>query len=179
MDAMNLLQSVALLGLLASAVFFDVRERRIPNSVTGPGLLLGLLLAAVAEGGFPGSALAGAGVALAVTFPLVILGGLGAGDAKLLTAVGAYVGLGGLLPVLVFGGIGGGVMALASAIRRGAILGVLVNMKNLLLYHVTLGRRGHRIRLDSPGAATIPYGVAIAAGALAAWFFPAALPGIL
>jgi prepilin peptidase CpaA len=179
MDAMNVLQSAALLGLLASAVFFDVRERRIPNLVTGPGLLVGLVLAAFAEGGFPGSALAGAGVALAATFPLVILGGLGAGDAKLLTAVGAYVGLGGLLPVLVFGGIAGGIMALASAVRRGAILGVLVNMKNLLLHHVTLGRRGHRIRLDSPGAATIPYGVAISAGALVAWFFPAAIPGIL
>jgi prepilin peptidase CpaA len=179
MDLSHLLQFTALVGLLGFAVFWDLKERRIPNKVTVPGLLAGIILAALVEGGFPGSALAGAGIALAVSFPLVVMGGLGAGDAKLLTAVGAYVGLGGLLPVLLFGGIAGGVLGLASSIRRGAFLGVLVNIKNLILYQITLGRHGQRIRLDSPGAHTVPYGLAIAAGALGAWFFPFTLGTVL
>jgi len=179
MTVLDLLQLTALMGLLGFAVFWDLKERRIPNKVTVPGLLIGLALAALVEGGFPGSAFAGAGVALVVSFPLVVMGGLGAGDAKLLTAVGAYVGIGGLLPVLLFGGIAGGVLGLGSAVRRGALLGVLVNIKNLILYQITLGRRGQRIRLDSPGALTIPYGLAIAAGAVGAWFFPFSLGTVL
>ena len=63
--------------------------------------------------------------------------------------------------------------------RRGALLGVLVNVKNLLTYWITQGRHGERIGLDSPGAQSVPYGLAIAAGALAAWFYPVSLGGLL
>lgn len=177
MLAVPTLQITALAVLLAAAVYTDLREHRIPNSVTVPGLLVGLLLDALAEGGFPGSAFAGAGLALLVSLPLVALGGVGAGDAKLLTAVGAFVGPGGLLSVLVYGGLAGGVLALANTIRRGAILGVMLNLKNLIISWATLGRRGHRIRLDSPGAQSVPYAVAIAAGAILTWFFPFSVRG--
>lgn len=179
MGFIPLLQLLALVGLLGAAVYWDLKERRIPNKVTVPGLVIGLLLAAIAERAFPGSAILGAGVALLVSLPMVLLGGLGAGDAKLFTAVGAFVGLGGLFSVFAFGGIAGGILALANAIRRGAILGVLVNIKNIILYQITLGRHGERIRLDSPGAQSVPYGLAIAAGALGAWFFPLSLGGTL
>lgn len=168
---------LALAVLLTAAVFTDLRERRIPNAVTIPGLVAGVILAAVAAGGFPGSALGGVIVAFLVTVPFVALGGVGGGDAKLLTAVGAFVGIGGLLSVLLYGALAGGVLALANAIRRGAILGVLMNTKSLIVYLVTFGRHGERIALDSPGAESVPYGLAIAAGALAAWFFPLSLGG--
>jgi prepilin peptidase CpaA len=177
MNALSVFHLAALVGVLSLAVYTDLRERRIPNRVTVPGLLLALALAPFVEGGFPVGALAGAGVALAVTFPLVALGGIGAGDAKLLTAVGAFVGPGGLLSVLVYGGLAGGVLAFANAIRRGALLGVLVNMKNLLLHWITFGRRGQKISLDSPGAQSIPYALPIAAAALMTWFFPISLGG--
>jgi prepilin peptidase CpaA len=177
MSTFQTLQLVALVTLLAAAVFKDLRERRIPNAVTVPGLVVGLLLAGLVEAGFPGTALGGAVVAFAVSLPFVALGGLGAGDAKLLTAVGAYVGIGGLLSVLLYGALAGGLLALGNAVRRGAILGVILNTKDLFLYLITFGRRGERIALDSPGAATIPYGLAIAAGTLLAWFFPMSLKG--
>ena len=35
---------------------------------------------------------------------------------------------------------------------------------------LTLGRFGERLTLASPGAITIPYGVAIAVGSIAVWF---------
>ena len=173
------LQLLALIAVLGLAVYWDLSERRIPNAVTVPGLVVGLLLAAFAEGGVPAQGVAGAGIALAVSLPLVLLGGLGAGDAKLFTTVGAFVGIGGLLSVFLFGGVAGGILALINVARRGAILGVLVNVKNMILYHLTLGRHGVRIRLDSPGAQSVPYGLAIAAGALGAWFFPLSLWGAL
>lgn len=175
----SIFQFVALATILAFAVYWDLSERRIPNLVTVPGLVAGLFFSALAEGGFPVQGVSGAGIALVVSFPLVLLGGLGAGDAKLFTTVGAFVGIGGLFSVFLFGGLAGGILALINAVRRGAILGVLANVMNMILYHLTLGRHGVRIRLDSPGAHSVPYGLAIAAGALGAWFFPLSLGGTL
>jgi len=179
MTLLSAVQFSLLLGILSGAVVTDLRERRIPNRLTMMGLLAGIITGALAEGGFPTAALGGAGLALLVAFPLVALGGLGAGDAKLLTAVGAFVGPGGLLSVLVYGGLAGGVLAIANSVRRGAFLGVLVNMKNLLVNWATMGRRGQKISLNSPGAQSIPYALAIAAGAAVTWFFPFSVGGLL
>ena len=177
MTVLSVLHLLALVSLLAVAVFTDVRERRIPNKVTVSGLLAGLVAGIFLEGGIPFLALTGAGLALLVSFPLVAMGALGAGDAKLLTAVGAFVGPGGLFSVALYAALAGGVLAIGNIIRRGASLGVLVNMRNLLVFWITLGRHGERIALDSPGARSGPYGLAIAAGALVAWFFPVSLGG--
>ena len=179
MSALQILQFTGLATLLVVAVYTDLRARRIPNKVTVSGTLLALAIAPFIEGGIPVGALAGAGLALLLTFPLVVLGGIGAGDAKLLTAVGAFIGPAGLLSVLIYGSLAGGVLAIGNALRRRAILGVLVNTKNLILHWATLGRRGQRISLDSPGAQSIPYAVPIAVGALMTWFFPFSLGGFL
>ena len=179
MTRLALLHGLALVILLTVAVVIDIRERRIPNKVTVPGLLAGLVLGAFLEGGFPLAALSGAGLALLATFPVHAVGGLGAGDVKLFTAVGAFVGAGGLLSVLVYGALAGGLWAIANAFRRGAILGVLVNTMKLILYGMTLGRAGYRVDMNSPEAQahTVPYGVAIAAGALLAALFPISVGG--
>lgn len=169
------LQFLALVVMLGAAVFTDLRERRIPNKLTISGLFVGLAIAAAVEGGWPVSAFAGAGFALAIAFPFVALGAVGGGDAKLLMAVGAFVGPGGLLSVALYGALAGGILAVGSAIRRGTILPVLQNSVRLFVHLITLGRHGERYGLDSPQAHTLPYGLAIAAGALVTWFFPLSL----
>jgi len=179
MTAPSILHLLALTVLLGAAVVTDIRERKIPNKLTVSGLLAGIVLGTVLEGGLPLMALSGAGLALLVSFPLVALGAFGAGDAKLLTAVGAFVGPGGLLSVALYAALAGGLLAVGNTIRRGAFLGVLINMKNLVVYWISLGRHGERIGLDSPGAESVPYGLAIAAGALVAWFYPVSLGGSL
>jgi prepilin peptidase CpaA len=107
-----------------------------------------------------------------IGFFIHALGGFGAGDAKMVMAVGAFVGPGGLLSVFVYGALFGGLLALGSSIRRGAILGLLVNTKNLVTYGITRGRAGHPARIDGGNGNSLPYGVPIAAGALLAWAFP-------
>jgi prepilin peptidase CpaA len=179
MSNLALIQFCVLAVLLIAAVVLDLRERRIPNKITLPGLLMGLALGVVLEGGFPTVALAGACLAFFLSFPLVALGGLGAGDSKLLTAVGAFVGPGGLLPLVFYGALAGAGLAIASSVRRRAFLGLLLTSGSLLTYWVTFGRRGERAALDMPGAKTVPYAVAIAAGAVAAWIFPFSLGGAL
>jgi prepilin peptidase CpaA len=177
MSVVPTLHLIALVILLSVAVYTDLKERRIPNKLTGPGLVVGLVLAGILEGGFPVMGLLGAFLALILSFPLVALGGLGAGDAKLLTAVGAFVGPGGLLSVALYGALAGGVLALAGALRRGTLISALMNSLQLIVNVITMGRHGERFGLDTPGAHSVPYGVAIAAGALATWFAPFSIGG--
>lgn len=177
MPALTVFKLLAMLAVLTVAVVTDVRERRIPNWLTAGGAALGVGLAAVEAGGFPSLAFMGIVVALLLSFPLFAMGGLGAGDAKLLAAVGAFTGPGGLLPVVLYGGVAGGVLGFAMAVRRGVILPVLAATRDLMVWLVTFGRHGERRTLDMPGGHTIPYGVAIAAGAVVAWFFPLTLGG--
>jgi prepilin peptidase CpaA len=161
--------------VLGAAAFWDIRDRRIPNSVTMTGLILALAMSLILKDLPITAALAGAGLALVLSFPLFALGGIGAGDAKLFTAVGAFVGPIGVLAVIIYGGLVGGALALADAARRGVIIPLLWNTKNMAVHLLTLGRYGERVTLATPGAQTLPYGVAIAIGGLAAWFLP--LPG--
>jgi prepilin peptidase CpaA len=161
--------------VLGAAVYWDLRDRRIPNSVTITGLMLALAMSLILKELAITASLAGAGLALILSFPLFALGGIGAGDAKFFTAVGAFVGPMGVLAVIVYGGLVGGALALADAARRGVIVPLLWSTKNLAVHLLTLGRYGERFTLATPGAQTLPYGVAIAIGGLAAWFLP--LPG--
>ena len=175
MDVLTSVKFLALLAMLATAVFTDIRERRIPNELTVVGAAVAIALSCVQVMGLPVSNLLGMIVGLALAIPFFALGALGAGDAKLLSAVGAFVGVGALLPVLLYSAIAGGVIAVAVAVRRGVILPVLLQTRGVLLYAVSMGRLGARQTIEDPNATTIPYGVAIAAGTVMAWFFPISL----
>lgn len=172
MDPITTIQLLALLVMLGLAVVSDLRERRIPNRVTVWGAGCGVVLSALAVGGVPSSALWGILVALGLSFPAFALGVLGAGDAKLLAAVAAFLGLASLPSVLLYGGLAGGILGLASSIQRGTVVPVLLNLPGTFVYVATFGRKGARQSIKDPDARTIPYGVAIAAGAVAAWFIP-------
>lgn len=170
--------TVATLAVVAAlAAAFDVRERRIPNWLTMGGLAAGLVLGALQGWGGLGGAAGGAGAAFAVALPLFLLGGLGGGDVKLLTAIGALVALEGLPVALLVTALAGGLLAAVEVVRRGAVKRTLKNVWTLLFFLVTLPRKMFRawkgegpaaaLTVHSPGAITIPYGVAIAVGGLA------------
>jgi len=112
----------------------------------------------------------GAGLGLAVGLALFAVRALGGGDGKLMVAVGAFLGYEQMKGALLLIGILGGFLGLGEAIRRGAILPSLYNAVAMLRRWVTF-RRGDELRtIESPGAITVPYGVAIASGAIAWWF---------
>ena len=67
----------------------------------------------------------------------------------------------------------GGVMGGLDAYRRGVLVPVILNCLDLIKHWATFGHRGRRVALASPGAITIPYGVAIAIGAVMWWFWGA------
>ncbi len=48
--------------------------------------------------------------------------------------------------------------------RNGTLLPTLLRFQELVLHVVSFGRIGERRTLAMPGAVTVPYGVAVAAG---------------
>jgi prepilin peptidase CpaA len=82
----EILTGAVLLSVIAG--FTDFRSRRIPNWLTLPGFVVGLVLNTVATGvhGLRISLL-GAGLGLLLLLPFVLLRSLGAGDWKLAGAL--------------------------------------------------------------------------------------------
>lgn len=159
------LHIVVLAAVVVAGAWTDVRTARIPNALTVTGLLAGLALAAA--GGTIASCALAAAVALALGFPLFRARVLGGGDVKLLLAVGALLGLERFLVALALAALSGAALSLVVALRRGVLLPVLLNSKDMLLSWATPG--SVRPAAAASSGVGVPYGVAIAVGALAAW----------
>ncbi len=117
--------AVAVFGsLLIVGGVIDARHRIIPDVVTVPGLVAGLILGSFTPGVGPLAsvigALAGGGFLLAVA--LVTGGGMGGGDIKLAAMMGAFLGwsslIAGLLLGFVAGALFGGALLVAGVKRR-------------------------------------------------------------
>ncbi|MFJ7142157.1 prepilin peptidase [Pseudomonas protegens] len=81
-----------LLGLLGIAVVSDLRHHRIPNLLVLLGFFLGLSCQAYSSGLIGlGHALLGSLIGFAFFLPLYALGGMAAGDVKLMAMVGTFL----------------------------------------------------------------------------------------
>lgn len=157
--------AAALLCALIGAVY-DVRSRRVPNRLTGPAFVLGLVLHAGLDGwrGL-GSALAAGLIAGCVFLIFYMAGGMGAGDVKLIAAVAALAGMPRITPLLLLTALAGGVLALALALWRGRLRATLTNVGSLLVHHSISGLRPHPdLNLLNSATLRLPYAVAIASG---------------
>jgi len=153
--------TLALAILLILAAVCDIRTHRIPNSLSLAGLVLGLAGHRWC-GGVPALLLSLEGIAVAGLALLpYALGGLGAGDVKLLGAVGALMGPLFLLWTLLCTVLAGGLLALAWAARRGVLRETVDNA--LLGLHL-LGAGAGALASASP-AGKMPLAPAIALGA--------------
>ncbi len=148
------------------AAGFDVKSRRIPNFVTGPAILGGLLLHSFYDGwhGFLAS-LAAALICGVVFLIFYMAGGMGAGDVKLITAVGSLAGLSNSASVLIITALAGGVMGICFALLRGQLKSTLFNVATLATHHKHQGLTPHpEINVRNASTLRLPYGLAIAAG---------------
>jgi prepilin peptidase CpaA len=146
--------------------FFDVRTRRIPNWLTGPSLLAGLILHLVLGGWRSMATAALAGVLAGGAFLVFYLaGGMGAGDVKLMTAVGCLAGLTYVAEILIATALMGGVFAIILAVSRHRLKDTLANIGVLVMHHGTSGLRPHSdLNVTNAERLRLPYGIAIAAG---------------
>lgn len=146
--------------------FFDVKSRRVPNLLTGPSILFGLLLH-LALGGWRQMAIsAAAGLICGLVFLVFYLaGGMGAGDVKLITAVGCICGLHYIVGLLAFTAIAGGVMAAALALACGRVKQTFLNVAELVTHHRSAGLTPHpEINVLNASTLRLPYALAITAG---------------
>jgi prepilin peptidase CpaA len=155
---------------MAAAGIWDLVQRRIPNALVVSGLVLGVGIRFIVSDHSLITGLLGAGLALALTFPLFALRAMGGGDVKLFAVTGMFLGPTGFFAALLLSALAGGAIGLFAALRGGVILPVLLRTRDLGVNALTLGRAGERLTLDSPEAITVPYGAAIAIGSLAVWF---------
>jgi len=150
------------------ACITDLRSRRISNRLVVTGLGLGLVLNLLL-GGWAGLgwSLLGGLLGLALFFPFFALGGMGAGDVKLLACLGAILGPKDLLAVALVGAVMGGVLALIIASMNGRLRRTLQGVTSLLAFWAAGGLRPSPVlNLDSPGTLKIPYAVPVAAGTI-------------
>ncbi len=163
-----------LIGSLALAILsavVDVRQHRIPNRLTYPGIVLGFVLRSVVYGwkGFL-SALAGFLFAGGVFLLFYLIHAMGAGDVKLVAAVGSLLGPQQAAVVLLATAIAGGVLALLVALFRREMARTLCNLMAVVRFHSWAGLQAHpQLNLNNPSATRMPYGLAIAAGTLYAF----------
>ena len=111
---------IAALVICLVACAYDLRTRRIPNLLTLGAAGLGLGFHAIAHGpGAFGASLGGWMVGAVLLVPLFWLGGMGAGDVKLLAALGAWVGPKDILWVALCSALAGGALGFLLALARG------------------------------------------------------------
>jgi prepilin peptidase CpaA len=140
-------------ALLVWGAVTDVRTARIPNKLVLAGLVL-------------------APIALAIGFAGFALGAIGGGDAKFLMVGAALVGLPQLVPYLLAAAALGGLLAIGTIAWQRRGLEATVMTLDLAKSAATLGRKGYRGRVGDEGRLAVPYGVAIAGGALIVQFTP-------
>jgi prepilin peptidase CpaA len=92
MQNTSLIPQVVIVFGAVLAGLIDARTFRIPNLLTVPLLLSGFAYHAITGGGAGLQAsLFGAAFGFGVIFVLYLVGGMGAGDVKLMTAIGAWL----------------------------------------------------------------------------------------
>lgn len=164
---------LAVVATGVGASVWDIRTRRVPNALTLGSAAVALAFHALDAGGWRaapaavGWSVAGWALGFLLFLPLFLLGGMGAGDVKLLAAFGAWLGPGPVFWVAVYGSIAGGVLALPLILARRAFGRTLSNVWVLLGYWRLAGVRPHPgLTLQTPGAIRLPYALPITVGAL-------------
>lgn len=150
-------------ALALVAGYWDWRSRRIPNWLTVSGLVVGIVVNLIVGGrGGLRTSLLGAGLALLVLLPFVLLRSLGAGDWKLTGALGAFVGPAVLTDLLMGSIFVAGIMAVALVIYKRRTMQTLRNIGRMLGSMMTFRMPGQEVSLDNPQSLKVPYGVALA-----------------
>jgi prepilin peptidase CpaA len=155
-------------ALAVTAAFTDVRYRRIPNRLTYPLMVIGLL-AQTAFHGWGGlvSALEGSLLFGGIFLVFYLIRAMGAGDVKLAAALGCIVGPSASLQVMFATAMAGGVLAVLYIVASRRIVETVRNTFSVVGFHVRHGLQPHPIvNLDNPSTVRMPYGLAFAAGTL-------------
>jgi len=162
-------------AVLIVAAVIDGWKRKVPNWLTFPLVLTGWAYSSYYFGweGL-GYSLLGTAVGLGLLLPLYAIGGMGAGDVKLLAGVGAWVWAAATFYSFCVSAIVGGAIAVGLVLwqrdwnfqlnRLATVVGEILEMRNPNKLAAAAEQR--------KGSATLlPYGIPIAIGSIAYFFW--------
>jgi len=164
---------VAVAGVLAYAALataFDLRERRIPNWLSGAALVVAMPTA-LADGGIGlGPAAVGFAAGLALLVGPFALGVLGGGDVKFVAVAGAWLGPRVGLEALLLGSVAGLVVGAVHATAAGHLRATVRSAGQILWIVAATLSPAHvaPARPERSPLAPIPYALPLALGIAAA-----------
>jgi prepilin peptidase CpaA len=160
----------AVAGIIAATI--DVRRFRIPNRLTLPLCLLGLIFHTALDG-LAGLHYSFGGImtGLLVLILFYVLGVMGAGDVKLLAACGAWIGAGYTFNVFFVAAVMSGIYSLVVVAWQGRLRNLPVFLQVAMFETMTLGRYrapgdavSESVRQTDRRRRVLPFGLMIAAG---------------
>jgi prepilin peptidase CpaA len=151
---------------LIVAAYSDIAVRRIPNAAPAVVALAGLALRVMEGLGPLAATLAASGLLFVLLFVLFARGWLGGGDVKLATALALGLPPQGIWTLVVATALAGGVLAAGYLLMHRLAAGPVApaGRQAAILARVAAAE-AWRIRRRGP----LPYGIAIAVGALTAF----------
>jgi prepilin peptidase CpaA len=157
-------------AVLVEAAIIDGLQRRVPNWLTYH-LVVGGWIYAFWTGGWWALlwSLAGTGLGLAALLTLHCIGGMGAGDVKLLAGVGAWMGPWVTLLAFVATGLIGGVIALVMIFVSGEWVRHWVIFQTIAHEIITIRnpvRLSERAAERKSSMMLLPYGIPVAVGSI-------------
>lgn len=159
---------ILLSSILVIAAIIDIRVQKIPNLITFPTMVLGLIYHSITTG-LNGLIFSIEGLVLGIAIFIIpyLMGGMGAGDAKLMGAIGAIIGPKGVLLASLFTAIVGGIYALIILLLNHKYSKSFITRNAMTLKTLALTGQFIPISADeSEKKFKLCYGVAIAIGTI-------------
>jgi prepilin peptidase CpaA len=157
-------------AVLVEAAIIDGRQLRVPNWLTFHFVVGGLAYACW-TGGREALlwSLAGTGVGLVTLLPLYAIGGMGAGDVKLMAGVGAWMGPSLTLGAFVASALVGGLLGLVMIVASGDLIHHWVMFQTIGHEIISIrapSRLAERAAERKKTMMLLPYGIPIAVGSI-------------
>lgn len=156
--------------ILTIAAAMDILYRKIPNVLTLPAVIFGLVYHTYLAG-FDGFLFSAGGTFLGLGILLIFYlpGMMGAGDVKLMAAVGSILGPAGVFQAFLFTAMAGGIYAIIAL----AVKGKLVQFLKRIFFSLKLSVLTRKLTLLPEEGKSLPvlcYGLAIGAGTMVSLF---------
>ncbi|PLS06995.1 prepilin peptidase [Neobacillus cucumis] len=155
---------IVLVTILIVSLYTDIKSRRILNIITLPTIIIAFVFHTYTFG-LSGLVFSSKGFLTGVGLLIIpfILGGLGAGDVKLMAAIGALMGTSFVFYSFIYTAIIGGMIGVFIILKtkgfRNSIKSLLIN---IALFRSNQGSLS--ISKVSEGKISFPYGIAIVLG---------------
>jgi len=158
--------AATLVALLVLGGYWDARHRRLPNILSLAVLLVGVAAQALTHGAAAvGVGLVCSGIVMLSLWTFWARGGIGGGDVKFAAAAAAWLTFERLLVYALAAALAGGLVAFATyaASAPETRERIRANLLGSFLF-----RSLPTVEADRPGRVSVPYGIGIAAGLVAA-----------